>query len=216
VKKHRVIVKKTRKSKSTKPKKRPAARTARGFAPVAVSGKGEAQKIATAAALGRLIGRTSMTVSRWTKRPDWTFGSAPWPASELPKIKNWAAVNLRDRSDVAPIAGAVRHKKPDDALHRLRHEKLVQECRKLRAQAAAFETALEQTRASLMDSATVERDRAAIRGEITAAFSGLPVLLAALAVEFGVGSLGAGVVQSKATRAIEKILGAFDNRGRRK
>ncbi len=43
----------------------------------------------TISALARAVKRDAGTVSRWTRRGDWTFGPPKWPASIVPKVLKW-------------------------------------------------------------------------------------------------------------------------------
>lgn len=59
-----------------------------------------ADDLTTQAALAREIGVASNTVSRWTRRSDWTFGGAPWHRADLDAIREWAS-NLRENRNAS-------------------------------------------------------------------------------------------------------------------
>lgn len=54
-------------------------------------------------ALAKHFDVTRQAITKWTKHPDWMFGSAPWKLSQVPKIKAWAEETLQEnRAEPSP------------------------------------------------------------------------------------------------------------------
>lgn len=169
--------------------------------------------------LAELVGRNKSQITRWVRRDDWPFGSAPWPRRKVPEILNWVATNIRDRSDVksitpteaaAPAAEAVKQgRKPSpvsDTISELKTGKLSQEVRKLRAQADTAETALAKERGALLDASKVEDEWAAVGVAIRNGFQSLGAQLTNVALSQGMPSENAPEFQTQAEASITGIL----------
>ncbi|HEV7301588.1 MAG TPA: hypothetical protein VGN72_19645 [Tepidisphaeraceae bacterium] len=46
--------------------------------------------------LAKLVGRGESSVRKWVRNPQWTFGSGPWTAADVDRIKLWATDTLAD------------------------------------------------------------------------------------------------------------------------
>lgn len=53
-------------------------------------------EIKSAAELARRMGVNRSQVSRWMKRPTWTFGGPPWAASVVDSVREWVEVSVGD------------------------------------------------------------------------------------------------------------------------
>jgi hypothetical protein len=161
------------------------------------------KSIASLEALAVLVERDISTVSRWTKRPDWTFPrKAPWTPVMVPQILRWVADVLLpptvDHGDGKGVAG--------DELKELRKEKLRKEIRKLHAQADQAETQLARERGKLLDAASVEQEWASIGSVVRNDFQNLSSQLVPLALNHGMPNEAAAVFGQEVEAAVGGIL----------
>ncbi|MDB5295813.1 MAG: hypothetical protein JWO31_1796 [Phycisphaerales bacterium] len=53
--------------------------------------------------LAPLVGRSHTAVNGWLRDPRWTFGKGPWRASDVVRVRQWAAAELVERPAVADV-----------------------------------------------------------------------------------------------------------------
>lgn len=149
--------------------------------------------ITTQSELARRMNRDKANVCRWLARPDWPFGTAPWPLAKLPEIKSWAARTLRDAAGMA-------------ADPELRKEKLRQETRKLAAQADAAEAALARERGDLHDAGECAAEAARRATLYRNGVAELPERVVELARAAGLPSEAVAALKDQVTTVVKGCL----------
>jgi hypothetical protein len=168
--------------------------------------------IPTLEALAALVERDISTVSRWTKRPDWTFPrKAPWSPVMVPQILRWVADVL--------LPPTIEHGKPSDGggagdeMKELRKKKLREETRKLHAQADQAETQLARERGKLLDADSVEQEWASIGSVVRNDFQNLSSQIVPLALNHGMPNESAATFGQEVEAAVGGILKRLSGKG---
>lgn len=158
--------------------------------------------IPTIRELAKLVEKDTGTVSRWLKRPDWTFDrKGPWKPEIVPEILRWVANNLR-----APTIDHDPGKPKGGRLTELREEKLTEEIRKLRAQANTFEAAYARECGKLLDAPAVEQEWASIGSVVRNDFQNLSSQLVPLALNHGMPNEAAATFGQQVEEVVLGIL----------